>query len=242
MAGNRKTTERRGEKRVKLPKNERAHRPCPHCGQIQPGKSHADAPHKPSGLMRRKAKRQQLSEQPAVVHVQARPVEPEPGPVDAEQTAAVNVQAAPEVLEPIDAKTIIRGVVERIPAALQTAAPGDVPSATGLNVAVRKAVLDEFRTRTQFAGRLAEIDALLWAQPGHGGELVNGSLEDHLRQLCLRRVTEPDGEGQFVVTEGEGDGFEVLRPAYVDELTGKVLLSGHLRRVPAGDSVVGEEE
>ncbi|MGW7337390.1 hypothetical protein [Streptomyces sp. NPDC054808] len=220
MAGNRKTTERRGEKRVKLPKNERAHRPCPHCGQIQPGSNHADAPHKPSGLMRRRAKRQQLSEQSAVV----------------------DVQAAREVLEPVDAKTLIQGVVERIPAALAATAVGDVVPATGLNVAVRKAVLDEFRTRTQFAGRLAEIDALLWAQPDHGGELVNGSLEDHLRQLRLRRVTEPEEEGQFVVTEGEGDRFEVLRPAYVDELTGKVLLSGHLRRVPAGDSFVGEEE
>lgn len=220
MAGNRKTTERRGEKRVKLPKNERAHRPCPHCGQIQPGSNHADAPHKPSGLMRRRAKRQQLSEQSAVA----------------------DVQAAPEVLEPVDAKTLIQGVVERIPAALAATAVGDVVPATGLNVAVRKAVLDEFRTRTQFAGRLAEIDALLWAQPDHGGELVNGSLEDHLRQLRLRRVTEPEEEGQFVVTEGEGDRFEVLRPAYVDELTGKVLLSGHLRRVPAGDSFVGEEE
>ncbi|MET7809622.1 hypothetical protein ABZT26_02035 [Streptomyces sp. NPDC005395] len=220
MAGNRKTTERRGEKRVKLPKNERAHRPCPHCGQIQPGSNHADAPHKPSGLMRRRAKRQQLSEQSAVA----------------------DVQAATEVLEPVDAKTLIQGVVERIPAALAATAVGDVVPATGLNVAVRKAVLDEFRTRTQFAGRLAEIDALLWAQPDHGGELVNGSLEDHLRQLRLRRVTEPEEEGQFVVTEGEGDRFEVLRPAYVDELTGKVLLSGHLRRVPAGDSFVGEEE
>ncbi|BDD76163.1 hypothetical protein GCM10010095_24310 [Streptomyces anthocyanicus] len=240
MAGNRKTTERRGEKRVKLPKNERAHRPCPHCGQIQPGSNHTDAPHKPSGLMRRRAKRQQLSEQSAAVDVQEKPVEPEP--TDAERSTDVNDRTAPAVLEPVDAKTLIQGVVERIPAALAAATVGDAVPATGLNVAVRKAVLDEFRTRTQFAGRLAEIDALLWAQPDHGGELVNGSLEDHLRQLRLRRVTEPEEEGQFVVTEGEGDRFEVLRPAYVDELTGKVLLSGHLRRVPAGDSFVGEEE
>ncbi|MFG3073959.1 hypothetical protein [Streptomyces sp. NPDC048225] len=240
MAGNRKTTERRGEKRVKLPKNERAHRPCPHCGQIQPGGNHADAPHKPSGLMRRKAKRRQLCERAAVVDVQTKPVEPEP--TDTEPPAALNVQAAPEVPEPVDAKTLIQGVVERIPAALAATGVGDVVPATGLNVAVRKAVLDEFRTRTQFAGRLAEIDALLWAQPNHGGELVNGSLEDHLRQMRLRRVIEPEEEGQFAVTEGEGDRFEVLRPAYVDELTGKILLSGHLRRVPAGDSFVGEEE
>ncbi|MDT0608699.1 hypothetical protein [Streptomyces lancefieldiae] len=221
MARNRKTTAGRGEKRVKPSKNERAHRPCPHCGQIQPGRNRADAPHKPGGLKHRKAKQRQ----------------------SADQAAAAKQQAAPRAPEPIDAKTIIQGVVERIPAALEATAAGDVAApATGVNVAVRKAVLDEFRTRTQFAGRLAEIDALLWAQPGHGGELVSGTLEDHLRQLRLRRVTEPEEEGQFLVTEGEGDGFEVLRPAYVDELTGKVLLSGHLRRVGARDGAVGGEE
>ncbi|MBZ9645319.1 hypothetical protein [Streptomyces sp. PSKA30] len=218
MAQNRKTAARRGEK--KTPKNERAHRPCPHCGQIQPGKNRTDAPHKPGGLKHRRAKRQQSVEQPATA----------------------KQQAIPQAPEPIDAKTIIQGVVERIPAALETTTAGDAVSATGLNVAVRKAVLDEFRTRAQFAGRLAEIDALLWAQTDHGGELVSGTLQDHLRQLRLLRVTEPEEGDRFVVTEGEGDSFEVLRPAYVDELTGKVVLAGHLRRVSARNSAVGGEE
>ncbi|MEU0335811.1 hypothetical protein [Streptomyces sp. NPDC006193] len=217
MAPNRRTAARRGEK--KPPKNERAHRRCPHCGQIQPGKDRKDAPHKPAGLRHRRAK-QQAAEQPAV----------------AQQ------RAVPRAPEPIDAKTIIQGVVERIPAALEdTAVGGDVP-ATGLNVAVRKAVLDEFRTRTQFAGRLAEIDALLWAQTDHGGELVSGTLLDHLRQMRIIRITEPEESDRFVVTEGEGEGLEVLRPAYVDELTGKVIMAGHLRRVSARTGAVGGEE
>jgi hypothetical protein len=216
MAANRKTTARRDEKKV--PKNERAHRPCPHCGRIQPGKGHADAPHTPGGLKRRKEKRQRSVEQPAVAQR----------------------RAVPDAPDPIDAKTIIQGVVERVPAALADANAGDVPPSTALNVAVRKAVLDEFRTRTQFAGRLAEIDALVWTQAAHGGDLLGGAMGEHLRALRIRRVTEPEESDRFVVTEGEGKTFEVLRPAYVDEVTGKVILAGHLRRVSG--TAVGEEE
>ncbi|MFC8389828.1 hypothetical protein [Streptomyces sp. CB02400] len=216
MAAKKKTTARPGKK-IRVPKNERPHRPCPHCGHIQPGKSRTAAPHKPGGLKRSKGKQQQSVEQPAV----ARP------------------QAVPEPPEPIDAKTVIQGVVERVPAALADANAGEVPPSTALNVAVRKAVLDEFRTRTQFAGRLAEIDALVWAQAAHGGELLGGAMREHLRSLRILRVTEPEESDRFVVTEGEGETFEVLRPAYVDEVTGKVILAGHLRRVPG--PAVGEE-
>ncbi|MFD9086609.1 hypothetical protein ACFVZ0_07195 [Streptomyces prasinus] len=162
----------------------------------------------------------------------------------AERSAGGERQVAAPAPEPIDAKTIIQGVVERIPSALEavTAADGAAagPSA-GLNVAVRKAVLDEFRTRAQFVGRLAEIDALLWTTADHGGELVGGSLLDHLRHLRLLRITEPEEGDRFVVTEGEGEKLEVLRPAYVDEVTGKVVLAGHLRRVSARDSAEGGE-
>ncbi|MET9759153.1 hypothetical protein ABZ016_08870 [Streptomyces sp. NPDC006372] len=216
MAAKRKPTARRGEKKV--PKNERVHRPCPHCGRIQPGKGQTDAPHTPGGLKRRREKRQRSDEQPAL----------------AQQ------QAVPAALEPIDAKTIIQGVVERVPTALEEAGSGESPPSTALNMAVRKAVLDEFRTRTQFAGRLAEIDALVWAQTAHGGDLLGGAMGEHLRALRILRVTEPEESDRFVVTEGEGETFEVLRPAYVDEVTGKVILAGHLRRVSG--PALGEEE
>lgn len=214
MAAKKKTTSRRGEK---IPKNERAHRPCPHCGQIQPGRNHTDAPHKPGGLQRRKEKRQQSVGRPTVAQR----------------------QAVPEPPEPIDAKTVIQGVVERVPAALADANAGETPPSTALNMAVRKAVLDEFRTRTQFAGRLAEIDALIWAQTARGDDLLGGAMREHLRALRILRVAEPEESDRFVVTEGEGETFEVLRPAYVDEVTGKVILAGHLRRVPG--PAVGEE-
>ncbi|UXY23056.1 hypothetical protein N8I84_33415 [Streptomyces cynarae] len=212
MDPRRRRAARRAEK--KIPKNLRPHRLCPHCGQIQPGKLQTLSPHKPGGTRRRREKTQET----------------------AEPTATTGQRTAPE---PIDAKTVIQGVVDRIPAALEGANADGMPSATAVGVAVRKAVLDEFRTRAQFAGRLAEIDALVWAQAEHGGDLLGGALREHLRELRILRVTEPEASDRFVVTEGEGEAFEVLRPAYVDEVTGKVILAGHLRRVPG--SAVGEE-
>ncbi|MFF0504280.1 hypothetical protein ACFYUH_11875 [Streptomyces fimicarius] len=64
----------------------------------------------------------------------------------------------------------------------------------------------------------------------------------HLRELRLLRVTEPEESDRFVVTEGEGDAFELLSPAYVDELTGKVILAGQLRRVAGPAGVKAGEE
>ncbi|MGW1730041.1 hypothetical protein [Streptomyces sp. NPDC001999] len=138
---------------------------------------------------------------------------------------------APVRTEPIDAMTVIKGVAERVPKALEAAGADEMPPSGTLATAVRRAVLDEFRTRAQFAGRLAEIDALLWSRAGDSREAVEGAMTAHLRELRLLRVTEPEESDRFVVTEGEGDAFELLSPAYVDELTGKVILAGQLRRV-----------
>lgn len=223
MAPRRKTAAQRGKKKTPaIPKNLRAGRRCPHCGQIQPGGRRTVAPHKPGGRMHRGAQREE-TEQASITDQVPATVEQNPAP------------------EPIDAKTVIQGVVERIPAVLRRENAAEEVSATSLNMAVRKAVLDEFRTRAQFAGRLAETDALVWAQTDHGGDLLGGALREHLRELRILRVTEPEEGDRFVVTEGEGEAFEVLRPAYVDELTGKVILAGHLRRVPVSGAAVGEE-
>ncbi|MFF8310439.1 hypothetical protein [Streptomyces lydicus] len=127
--------------------------------------------------------------------------------------------------------TFIKGIVERIQEALESASGTDAPPTSVLNATVRKAVLEEFRTRAQFVGRLAEIDALLWSQPEHRGDVVSTAVETHLRDLRLLRLTEPEESDRFVVTEGEGELFELLRPGYIDELTGKIILAGQLRRV-----------
>ncbi|TFE58359.1 hypothetical protein E3E14_00425 [Streptomyces sp. ICN441] len=126
-------------------------------------------------------------------------------------------------------------VLERASAA--DAAPAPAPALHGV---VRRAVLEEFRTRARFAGRLAEIDAMLWSQPEHRGGVVRAAMGTHLRELGLLRLTEPEASDRFVVTEGEGELFELLRPGYVDELTGKIILSGQLRRVERPGHTVEE--
>lgn len=205
---------------TKIPKNLRPGRPCPHCGRIRSGSVGKAAPHKPGGLRQLRALRQKKLAATAVTRPPAHPAKP----------------------DPIDAVTVIKGVVERIPEALESAAADALAPTSVLNTAVRKAVLDEFRTRAQFAGRIAEIDALLWSQGARGGDTISGAMEAHLRDLRLIRLTVPEQSDRFVVTEGEGEAFELLRPAYVDELTGKVLLAGHLRRVPGPANTVVEEE
>lgn len=202
----------------KIPKRERSHRPCPACGQTQPGTSKKEAPHKPRGLRRH---RERSSELPA---------------------QSTGVAGTPVVPEPIDPMTVIKGVTSRLPDALEAAGIGEMSSSSALAAAVRRAVLDEFRTRAQFTGRLAEIDALLRSRAGGSSEAVESAMSTHLRELRLLRVTEPEESDRFVVTEGEGDTFELLSPAYVDELTGKVVLAGQLRRVAAPAGVNGGEE
>ncbi|MEU2097119.1 hypothetical protein ABZ741_35555 [Streptomyces globisporus] len=160
-------------------------------------------------------------------------------PVEPAETSVVE---APPHADPIDAMTVIQGVAARVPEALEAAGAEGRPPAGALTAAVRRAVLDEFRTRAQFAGRLAEIDALLWSRAGDSRETVGGAMTAHLRELRLRRVTEPEESDRFVVTEGEGDAFELLSPAYVDELTGKVILAGQLRRITGPAGVKAGEE
>lgn len=203
-----------------IPKNQRPNRRCPACGQMQPGTQKAPPPHKPGGRKRREVRRAELL--------------PEP-------TATGSVVAAPSP-DPIDAMTVIKGVAARVPETLEAALASAAPPTSAVTAAVRKAVLDEFRTRAQFSARLAEIDALLWSRAGDNRATIEGAMTAHLRELRLLRITEPEESDRFMVAEGEGDAFELLRPAYVDELTGKVILAGQLRRIAEPTRVVAGEE
>lgn len=204
----------------KSPRQERVHRPCPTCDETQPGGRGTAAPHKPGGLKRLRERHRGV-------------------PAEAATTGSVDAPPGPD---PLDAMTVIKGVAARVSEALEAAGADEVPPAGALTAAVRRAVLDEFRTRAQFAGRLAEIDALLWSRAGDSRETVEGAMTAHLRELRLLRVTEPEENDRFVVTEGEGDAFELLSPAYVDELTGKVILAGQLRRIAGPAGVKAGEE
>ncbi|MET7839199.1 hypothetical protein ABZT45_11330 [Streptomyces sp. NPDC005356] len=213
---------RKGKNRQTIKKQDRSHRRCPACGGTQPGAAaRATGPKANGTAIRQKARRA------------------------AEASRALAVSATQVAADPIDPATVIKGVVDGLQAALGEASASQITPAA-LMAAARKAVLDEFRTRSQFAGRIAEIDVLLRSLPAHavdepaGGpaavSLLTQSLDEHLRDLGIRRVDTADEGEAFVVTEGEGETFEILRPAYVDEMTGKVILAGWLRRVPAADA------
>ncbi|KMS66495.1 MULTISPECIES: hypothetical protein [Streptomyces] len=245
-----KAAPRKAAARKRVDKADRPGRICPACGGVQPGSEGRAKTPKPTGLRIRQAGRAATA-RPAPATAAKRPgsteaaVEPTATPAPAEATeppAPAEAPAAPARV-PVDAPTLIKGIVERVPAALAESAAGDTPPSGALTAAVRKAVLDEFRTRAAFTGRVAEMDALLWTQPDHGGPAVRASMADHLKALGIRRLDAPDRAEAFVVTEGTGDAFELLRPAYVDDLTGKVILAGQLRRIApdAAQHTTGED-
>ncbi|KPI27858.1 hypothetical protein OV320_5906 [Actinobacteria bacterium OV320] len=98
--------------------------------------------------------------------------------------------------------------------------------------ALRQGVLEAFRTREEHLARLVECD--LEAR-GSGNRMSTLKWQVSVRKALLglgvRVVESPDEREHFVVVEGEGEEFEVVRPAYIDQATGKVILSGQLRRV-----------
>ncbi|AEY92283.1 hypothetical protein SHJG_7016 [Streptomyces hygroscopicus subsp. jinggangensis 5008] len=237
-----KAAPKKAAARKRVDKADRPGRICPACGGVQPGAEGRAKSSKPTGLRIRQAGRAATA-RPAPAATAKRadsaaaPVEPTAPPAPAEAPASAPARV------PVDAPTLIKGIVERVPAALSEAAAGDAPPSSALTAAVRKAVLDEFRTRAAFTGRVAEMDALLWTQPDHGGPAVRASMADHLKALGIRRLDTPDQAEAFVVTEGTGEAFELLRPAYVGELTGKVILAGQLRRIApdAAQHTTGED-
>ncbi|GAA3822831.1 hypothetical protein ACFS5L_09665 [Streptomyces phyllanthi] len=118
-----------------------------------------------------------------------------------------------------------RELVDALPADHR---PGGAEVATAL----RRAVLDAFRTREEYVARLAETDSVNWATQPPALSMRRG-IRAMLVDSGVRVVENCEEQELFVVVEGDGDAFEVVRPAYVDQATGKLILSGQLRRVPA---------
>lgn len=106
------------------------------------------------------------------------------------------------------------------------------PTQVAVAAALRQAVLEAFRSREEYVARMVEVDLLAGAPNQSAGSLRKG-IRTALLDQGVRCVDAPDDEGElFVVVEGDGEAFEVLRPAYVDQATGKLVLSGQLRRLP----------
>lgn len=128
---------------------------------------------------------------------------------------------------------------------LMAALPDDArPTQAAVTGALRQAVLEAFRSREEYVARMVEVD-LFADEPNQSARSLRKGIRTALLDQGVRRVDSPDGESElFVVVEGEGEAFEVLRPAYVDQATGKLVLSGQLRRLPGaqeGDQAAWED-
>lgn len=211
----------------KTAKADRKGRICPACGGVQPGLRQRVKATKATGTRIRRAAR-----------VAEQATNADPARVDVPSAEPVDSPAAPAPRHDlVDAPTLISGIVDGIHSLLGASSTPDQAPPAQVAAAVRKAVLDEFRQRALFVGRIAEIDALLWSSPDRGGLAVRSAMAEHFAALGVRRIEEPGEAQAFVVTEGEGELLELLRPAYVDERTGKVILAGQLRRVRANAGV-----
>ncbi|MED7954595.1 MULTISPECIES: hypothetical protein [Streptomycetaceae] len=110
--------------------------------------------------------------------------------------------------------------------------PPDIrPTPASVNAALRQGVLEAFRTRDEHIARLVETD-ILASSPEQGAKAIRRAVRASLIDMGVRVVEEADEQELFVVVEGEGEGFELVRPAYVDQATDKLLLAGQLRRIP----------
>lgn len=115
--------------------------------------------------------------------------------------------------------------------------PDDVrPTPATVNAALRQGVLEAFRTRDEHIARLVETD-LVASNPDQAARVIRRAVRASLVDMGVRVVEEADEQELFVVVEGEGDGFELVRPAYVDQATDKLLLAGQLRRIPVARSL-----
>lgn len=146
-----------------------------------------------------------------------------------------------ELLSP--AKLLSR-FTERAQELIASLPEGERPVETSVSGALRQAVLEAFRSRDEYVARMVETD-LAASAANQNADALRRSIRTALVNQGVLCVESPDEQDHFVVVEGEGEAFEVLRPAYVDQATGKLVLAGQLRRVPIFDDVArvpgGEE-
>ncbi|MFJ5142033.1 hypothetical protein [Streptomyces sp. NPDC088707] len=172
-----------------------------------------------NGLKHRKEKRRVEADAPAASHQNSHR-----SPADSPRTYRPEELLSPHML--------LARFTERATELLAPVPEEARPTQTAVAAALRQAVLEAFRSREEYVARMVEVDLLAGAPKQNATSLRKG-IRTALLDQAVRCVDTPDGEHElFVVVEGEGEAFEVLRPAYVDQATGKLVLAGQLRRLP----------
>ncbi|MCA2201719.1 hypothetical protein [Streptomyces sp. SMS_SU21] len=145
-----------------------------------------------------------------------------------------------ELLNPAD---LLKRFSESAQRLIESIPDEDRPGQKDIVSALRQGVLEAFRTREEHLARLVECD--LEAR-GSGNRMSTLKWQVSVRKALLGlgvRVVEDAAERElFVVVEGDGEQFEIVRPAYVDQATGKLILAGQLRRVLGVAKPTGPDE
>ncbi|MEV8065879.1 hypothetical protein AB0P32_06995 [Streptomyces sp. NPDC085995] len=151
---------------------------------------------------------------------------------DAPEDSPLTYYRPEELLSP---PMLLSRFTERATELLTALPEQEQPTQAAVTAALRQAVLEAFRSREEYVARMVEVDLLAGA-PNQSARSLRKGIRTALLDQGVRCVDSPDGERElFVVVEGDGEAFEVLRPAYVDQSTGKLVLSGQLRRLPVPD-------
>ena len=96
---------------------------------------------------------------------------------------------------------------------------------------LRKQVVASVTERMAHLAQLVQLDSALTA--GADAESVGKLVRGFVEQASLERVTNPkhaERDLLFEVVEDLGGRLEVLEPAYVDAVTGRVIRRGSIRR------------
>jgi hypothetical protein len=107
---------------------------------------------------------------------------------------------------------------------------------------LRKQVVTAVTERLTHLAQLVQLDAAL--SHGVDADSLLRLVRDWVEQASLARITDPDHANRellFVMVEDLGGPTEILEPAYMDTVTGRVIHQGRARRAapPAGADAAG---
>ena len=96
---------------------------------------------------------------------------------------------------------------------------------------LRRQIVGATAERIAHLAQLAQLDAAV--QAGESTESLALLLTDLLAQAGVLRWDNPTLEGAFALPPGhEGEGLQVVEPAYVETHSGRVVRQGRAARVP----------